>query len=82
MYLFILATVIQPSVVFQQLEVKGFLVSQWQNRWMEGIKQNMQWIKEGRIKYKETVCEGFENMTKTFIRMLKGECVGKAIVKV
>lgn len=32
--------------------------------------------------YKETVTEGFENMTKAFIGMLRGENVGKAIVKV
>ncbi|KAF2900195.1 hypothetical protein ILUMI_05990 [Ignelater luminosus] len=76
------ATVIQPSVVFQQLEMKGFLVTHWNHRWMEGIKQNLQWIQEGRLKYKETVTEGFENMTKAFISLLTGENLGKAIVKV
>lgn len=49
---------------------------------MEGIKQNLQWIQEGKLKYKETVTEGFENMTKAFISLLKGENFGKAIVKV
>lgn len=76
------ATVIQPSVVFQQLEIKGFVVSNWSNRWMEGIKQNLQWIQEGKVKYKETITDGFENMTKAFISLLNGENVGKAVVKV
>jgi len=26
--------------------MEGFLVSRWQDRWDEGIKQNLQWIKE------------------------------------
>jgi len=32
--------------------------------------------------YHETVTEGFENMTKAFMGMLRGENVGKAVVKV
>jgi NADPH-dependent curcumin reductase CurA len=32
--------------------------------------------------YKETVTEGFENMTMAFIGMLRGENAGKAVVKV
>lgn len=76
------ATVIQPSVVFKQLEMKGFVVTHWNTRWMEGIKHNLQWIQDGKLKYKETVTDGFENMTKAFISLLNGENIGKAIVKV
>lgn len=36
---------------------------------------------QGKLKVKETVTEGFENMPKAFIGMLRGENVGKAVVK-
>ncbi|CAG9856262.1 unnamed protein product [Phyllotreta striolata] len=75
------ASVIQPPVVSQQLKMEGFIVTRWINRWMEGINQNMQWIKEGKLKYEETVTEGFENMFEAFTDMLKGKNVGKAVVK-
>lgn len=81
-YVFILATIVQPSMVFQQLEMKGFVVSRWRDRWFEGINQNLAWIKEGKIKYHETVTDGFENMTKALIGILKGENTGKSVVKV
>lgn len=49
---------------------------------MEGILQNLEWIKQGKLKYKETVTEGFENMFNAFVDMLQGGNVGKAVVKV
>jgi len=75
-------TVIQPPVVFKQLTIKGFIVKRWNDRWMEGILQNIEWIREGKLKYHETVTEGFENTFKAFVGMLNGENVGKTLVKV
>lgn len=76
------ATIIQPWIVFHQLEIRGFVNANWNSRWNEGIKQNLYWIKEGKIHYKETITEGFENMPKAFIDLLNGKNLGKAIVKV
>lgn len=63
--------------------MEGFNVyARWSNRWIEGIEENLKWLKEGKIKYEETVTEGFENMPVAFIEMLQGKNTGKAIVKV
>ena len=53
----------------------------WGSRWAEGIIAMAQWIKEGKIKPRETVVEGFENTPAAFIGMLKGENTGKMVVK-
>jgi len=37
---------------------------------------------QGKLKYKETITSGFENIPKAFISMLKGKNIGKAVVKV
>ncbi|XP_018575747.1 prostaglandin reductase 1-like isoform X2 [Anoplophora glabripennis] len=76
------ASIVQRLLVPRNLTMEGFLVKRWANRWNEGIQQNLKWIKEGKLKYHETVTEGFENMLKAFIDLLKGGNVGKAIVKV
>jgi len=62
--------------------MKGFLVRTLKDRLMEGINQNLQWYKEGNLKYRETVTEGFENMGKALIGVLSGDNIGKAVVKV
>ncbi|XP_055586295.1 prostaglandin reductase 1-like [Uranotaenia lowii] len=69
-------------MVFKQLKMEGFLVWRWNDRWMEGIEANLKWIKDGKLKWQETVTEGFENTPEAFMDMLKGGNVGKAVVKV
>lgn len=72
----------QYAIVAKQLMLEGFIVYRWIDRWMEGILQNLEWIKQGNLKYKETVTEGFDNMFNAFVDMLQGGNVGKAVVKV
>ncbi|XP_055523452.1 prostaglandin reductase 1-like [Wyeomyia smithii] len=68
-------------MVFKQLKMEGFVVWRWNNRWMEGINANLQWIKEGKLKWHETVTDGFENTPAAFMDMMKGGNIGKAVVK-
>jgi leukotriene B4 12-hydroxydehydrogenase/15-oxo-prostaglandin 13-reductase len=69
-------------VLVKQLKVEGFIVSRFQNRFMEGITQMAQWLAEGKLKYREEVVEGFQNTAKAFIGMLQGDNTGKMVVKV
>ena len=41
-----------------------------------------QWIREGRVKYREDIVDGLENAPQAFIGMLKGKNFGKLIVRV
>lgn len=49
---------------------------------MEAINQNLKWIQENKLKYRETITDGFENAVKALIGIMKGENTGKAIVRV
>lgn len=49
---------------------------------MDGTEQNLKWILEGKLKYQETITEGFENLPQALIDMMKGGNTGKALVKV
>ncbi|XP_073490515.1 prostaglandin reductase 1-like [Aquarana catesbeiana] len=73
---------IQLYIMFKQIQMEGFLLSLWEDRYEEGQKQLLQWVLEGKLKYHEHITNGFENMTAGFMGMLKGENPGKAIIKV
>ncbi|XP_055297765.1 prostaglandin reductase 1-like isoform X2 [Sitodiplosis mosellana] len=73
---------LQPAFVFKQLKMEGFLVPRYWNKWFDGLAQLKQWTDEGKLQYRETVTEGFENMPQALIDMLEGKNVGKAVVKV
>ncbi|XP_066972965.1 prostaglandin reductase 1-like [Macrobrachium rosenbergii] len=71
-----------PAIIISRsLRLEGFMVPNWASRWMEGIKQLKEWLVQGKLKYKETVEEGFENIPKAFIGLFTGDNTGKAIVK-
>lgn len=73
---------VQSLFVFKQLKMQGFLVWRWSDRWMDGITEIAKLVQDGKIKYHETVTEGFDNTPNAFIQMLKGKNYGKAVVKV
>jgi NADPH:quinone reductase len=70
------------QVLVKQAKVEGFLVFQFADRYREGLVQMAAWLREGRIRYREQVAEGLENAPKAFIGMLRGENIGKQLVKI
>ncbi|MEO8594321.1 MAG: NADP-dependent oxidoreductase [Candidatus Solibacter sp.] len=70
------------QLVVRQAKVEGFLVNQFADRFDTALAQLSNWLKEGRIRYREDVIDGLENAPRAFIRMLKGESTGKQLVKV
>ena len=40
------------------------------------------WVKEGKIKFKEDVVEGLENTPEAFLKLFKGTNKGKLMVKI
>jgi NADPH:quinone reductase len=60
----------------------GGIVTDCSPRFSEGVRQLARWVSEGRLKYAESIVEGFENTPRAFIGLFAGENLGKQIVKV
>ena len=69
------------ALLVNRARMQGLLVHDWADRRAEGIAQMAAWIKEGKLRYKEDVVEGIENMPAAFLRLLRGENFGKQLVK-
>jgi NADPH-dependent curcumin reductase CurA len=72
----------QPYLLVNRALMKGFIVSDYAPRFSEGVMQLAKWLAEGKLKYAETIVEGFENTPRAFIGLFTGENLGKQIVKV
>ncbi|XP_012579769.1 PREDICTED: prostaglandin reductase 2 isoform X2 [Condylura cristata] len=57
-----------------------FLVLNYKDKFEPGILQLSQWFKDGKLKIKETVINGLENMGAAFQSMMTGGNTGKQIV--
>jgi hypothetical protein len=58
------------------------VVTEWFKEWREANKEISQWISEGKIKYEETITEGFENAPQGLRDVLNGKNFGKQLIKV
>ena len=61
---------------------EGFLVYQFADRFPEGMAQMALWIREGKLKYREQIVEGLENAPQALIGVLRGDNVGKMLVRI
>ncbi len=75
-----------PFHILKQLQTvpehRFFVVFEWQDRYEEATRQLGQWIKDGLLKYRESIGEGLENAPELFRGLLKGKNFGKQLVKV
>lgn len=72
---------IQPIIIAKQLKVEGFIVNRWLDQWAAGVEKLAEWILSGKLKYRETISKGFQNLPTAFIGMLRGENIGKSLVE-
>ena len=70
------------SLLVNRVKLEGFIVSERMPRWPEALGALGGWVAEGKLKYRETVSEGIRSAPAAFIGMLKGENLGKQLVKV
>lgn len=72
---------LQQQLLLRSARAQGFIVSDYQERFGEGFQQLSRWVKEGKVKYPETIIKGFEQLPAAFLGLFKGENMGKMIVQ-
>jgi NADPH-dependent curcumin reductase CurA len=71
-----------PLAVGRRLTLRGFIVTDHAARYPDFIRDVSGWLREGQIRYRETVVEGIEHAPDAFIGLLRGENVGKMVVRI
>ena len=72
---------LMPLLIKRAL-IKGFLVTDYQHRFNDFLRDVSGWLQSGQLKYREDVVVGLENAPHAFIGLLRGDNFGKLIVKV
>jgi NADPH-dependent curcumin reductase CurA len=74
---FILSMLLTRSVL-----LKGFIVRDYHERYDEALAYLTRWLDEGKLKFTQTVIDGFEKLPDAFLGLFSGKNIGKMIVKV
>jgi NADPH:quinone reductase len=73
--------VILPRLLTRSVLLQGFIVSNYSSRFEEGFEHLTRWVSEGKLKYRETIIKGFDNLPETFLGLFSGLNQGKMLVE-
>lgn len=73
---------LQPYILKNSMLMQGFIVSNYADKFPEGVKQLSAWLKAGKLQYSETIVNGFDQIPQAFMDLFEGKNDGKMVVKI
>ncbi len=70
------------SLLVNRARMQGMIVFDYAPRYGEAAKAIGGWLKEGKLKSREDIVEGFDTFPETLLKLFTGENFGKLILKV
>ena len=71
----------ERHLLVKRSRMQGFLTADYVNRFSEAEAQLAQWIKEGRLAYREEMHEGIEHAPSSLQRLYSGKNTGKLVMR-
>jgi len=73
---------VERHLLVKRARVQGFLLFDWMERYGEAVVQLAQWVREGRLKYREDILDGLEQAPGAIAGLYRGENLGKRLIRI
>ena len=73
---------LQPILLTKSATMRGFIISDFAEKFPAATKQLASWLRDKKITFSETIVEGFDNIPQAFIDLFDGKNQGKMMVKI
>jgi len=70
------------NIIYNRVTIRGFVATDFMHLREQFTAEMEGWLKDGSVKYRETVYDGIESSPAALIGMLSGENIGKTMVRV
>ena len=70
------------DTLVKRFRTQGFIVTDFEDMRADFERDMGQWVRDGKVRYKEDIVEGIENVPATMIGLLEGKNFGKQLVRV
>lgn len=73
---------IERYLLTKRARMQGFVVLDFKARYLEALTALAQWVREGRIRYREDILEGIEQAPGSIAGLYRGENLGKRLIRI
>ena len=70
------------NIIYRRVILQGFVASDFGHLQAQFVSDMTRWLKEGRLKFQETVLDGFERAPEGLIGLFEGRNAGKMLIRV
>ncbi len=72
---------VERHILVKRARMQGILIFDYAGRTDEGIRQMAEWMRAGRLHYREDVVDGIENAPAALAGLYRGENMGKMLIR-
>ena len=69
------------NIIYSRVMLRGFVAPDFMHLWPDFLRDMAGWLKDGKVKYQETVRDGIAAAPAALIGLMAGENSGKMLVK-
>ncbi|MFQ5915567.1 MAG: NADP-dependent oxidoreductase [Nitrospinota bacterium] len=72
---------VDRRLLVNRARMQGFLLFDYRDRYSEGLTQMTEWVRQGRIKYREDIVDGLQNAPAALASLYEGKNKGKLLIR-
>jgi NADPH-dependent curcumin reductase CurA len=72
---------VERHILVKRARMCGFLIFDYQHRYEEAVTRLAEWVRQGRLRYREDIAEGIEKCPGAIAELYRGENLGKRLIR-
>jgi len=72
---------VERNILVRRARMSGLLVFDYQHRYEEAIARLADWVRQGKLRYREDVVDGIEHAPGAIAELYRGENMGKRLIR-
>ena len=72
---------VERHILVKRAQMSGFLIFDYQHRYEEAVARLADWVRAGRIRYREDISDGIEACPDAIAGLYRGENLGKRLIR-
>jgi len=72
---------VERHILVKRARVAGFLIFDYQHRYEEAVTRLSEWVRQGRLRFREEISEGIENCPGAIDELYRGQNLGKRLIR-